>query len=74
MDVNDFLTKVKMIAVNIIKAAVPIIGILIIVDIIFNTNLNILKTVLTYLSKVGISKDHLAIMIFITYGVWIVKK
>ncbi len=74
MNINEFLTNLRMIAVNIVKTAIPIIGILIIVDIVFGTKLNILSTVLTYFTKVGISKNHLAVMLFIAFGVWIVKK
>ena len=74
MNINDFLTNFRMIAVNIVKTAIPVIGILIIVDIIFGTKLNILSTVLTYFSKVGITKNHLSVMIFIAFGVCVVKK
>ena len=74
MNINDFLGQVKMIAVNILKAVFPVIIILIIVDMLFGTKMNILPSVLKYLLKVGITKDHIAVMVFITFGVWLVKK
>ncbi len=63
-----------MIAVNIIKTAIPIIVILIMIDIVFKTKLNVLSTVLSHLGRVGISKDHMAVMIFIAFGVWLIRK
>ena len=74
MNINEFLANLRMIAVNIVKTAIPIIAILIMVDIVFDTKMNILSTVLAYFGKVGINKNHLAVMIFIACGVWIVKK
>ena len=74
MNINEFLNNLRLIAVNIIKTAIPVIMILVLVDIVFKTKLNVLTTILSYFSKVGISKDHLAIMIFIAFGIWIVKR
>ena len=72
--VQNVFTKIKELTSSIIVVALPVVGVLILWDIVFDTKIGVLTRSLSALRKVGISGNMLTVILVIGVVIFLYEK